>query len=190
MKANKLNFNYFLISALSFVFLLIGTRGYGQNMSYREVDANQDKKVDRMELKEAISMAGMLANWDTNQNGYFDDKEFYTFTYRLWDSNHDGTISEEEWKKGITHIENYNENQNGSFEDWDSDQNSKINFNEFTSGLKDNHYFRALDMNEDQKLSNQEVSNAVFKIWDEDDDDNIERIEFGEWTAILDQDDN
>lgn len=73
---------------------------------------------------------------------------------------------------------------------WWWDHNEKVNFNEFTTGLKENNYFRSLHMNEDQKLSDQEVANAVIQIWDEDDDGNIERIEYGNWSARLDEDDN
>lgn len=190
MKAIQLKTNYFLMTVASFVFVLFSFAGYSQEMAYEEADANQDGKVETVELKEAISTVGMLAKWDTDENGYFNDREFYVFLYRLWDHSHDGNISEEEWKEGITHMEGYDENEHGTFKDWDADNNGKVDFNEFTTDLKDNNYFRSLDMNEDQKLSDQEVANAVIQIWDEDDDGNIERIEYGNWSARLDEDDN
>lgn len=190
MKARKLKFNYFLITVVSLAFLLLNLVGYSQELTYEEANPNQDEKVESVELKDAVSTVGMLAKWDTDENGYFNDREFYVFLYRLWDTGHDGIVSEEEWNKGITHMEGYDANQNGTFKEWDADNNGKVDFNEFTSGLNDNNYFRMLDMNEDQKLSDQEVANSAIKIWDEDDDDNIERIEYSNWSARLDNDDN
>jgi Ca2+-binding EF-hand superfamily protein len=155
------------------------------------VDRNQDDLVDSGEFIDALQKAGTMARWDSDQDGNFDENEFYVVTQKIWDANSDGMISKDEFDRGTSiFLDDYDLKEKGSFSDWDTDSDQKLNVNEFAQGMKDSEVFSSVDLDQDQKLNQEEATSTVFHIVDEDNDDKIEVIEYGEFMTRLDQDDN
>ncbi|MGK7396034.1 MAG: hypothetical protein ACNS62_15765 [Candidatus Cyclobacteriaceae bacterium M3_2C_046] len=165
--------------------------GSGNREDYfNDTDMN-DERIDSKEFEEVLSTAGYLDEWDLNDDDAFDDSEFNVVLYTVWDRDNDSQISQEEWETGTqNYIDEYDTEAYGQYEDWDTNKDQKVDINEFGTAIGKTNKFNENKADKMEKMSKEELTDAVFKIWDTDNDEYIEKIEFGNWTKRLDKDDN
>jgi hypothetical protein len=70
------------------------------NQSFQDVDANQDRRIDENEFGEA-GIDGDYGLWDTDDNRYVDENEFYGGTFDLYDNDDDSYWDEDEWVDAV-----------------------------------------------------------------------------------------
>jgi len=164
------------------------------------------------EFEDAMSEAGEVADWDTNNDGVLDSNEFYVVNYRIWDADHDGMISMEEWNNGIdSYIPSENRDAIGNFNKLDTNNNDSLDINEYTMVMVEaDPYEFELSMDEYQKQKQQGAmdqsamqaqtdeqtqtdaidQDATVMIWQMDNDNLVEKITYGDWSVRLDEDNN
>ena len=76
--------------------------------------------------------------------------------FKAWDHDGDGYLDEEEWM----------ESHESYYMDWDSEKYG---------------YYEEWDLDEDGKLSAQEVALNTFDVWDMNDNGKVEKSEFKKW---------
>lgn len=136
------NFNIITLSIFSLI----------TSMSLAQTDHNLD-----MDGKKQDVMTQNFKDWDSNNDGKIDMKEFKvsfnkTSSYEEWDTNTDKFIDEKEWHKGISL--NY-ENSDLKYIDW--------------------------DMNGDKLVDQMEYFRGSFNSWDTNSDGFINESEFDHW---------
>jgi hypothetical protein len=99
--------------------------------------------------------------FDLDNDNMLDQDEFraayedYNY-FENWDTDDDDDLDETEWQSGLdTYVPDYDATQDGIYTDWDLDN--------------------------DGVLDNTELEDNVFDIYDEDDDDFLDEVEFDEW---------
>ncbi|MFP4095196.1 MAG: hypothetical protein ACLFUB_11965 [Cyclobacteriaceae bacterium] len=158
------------------------------------------------EYNQAMSEASEVADWDTDGDGMLDDHEFYLVNYHIWDTDHDSRISQEEWQSGVdSYISSMKADKLGKFNDWDVDSNDSLSVNEFTLAMVEQDPFefetsapKQMDTTQTQQnnmaqqkdATQMKQEDATVMIWQLDNDDLVEKITYGDWEFVLDEDDN
>ncbi|MEQ9440386.1 MAG: hypothetical protein RIG62_15130 [Cyclobacteriaceae bacterium] len=140
------------------------------------------------EMKEANRNNEVLAginvrygDWDNDGDNVLNENEFFKGFYGTWDRDDNNTVNEEEFQTATENLfVNYDFDKSGEFSDWDTDGNSELTQEEFINGMK-----QSIHASKDPN-----AVNRLFTVWDLDNDKKIERIELGDFTVLLDADDN
>jgi hypothetical protein len=146
------------------------------------------------DYKDAMTEAGEVAGWDINDNGIFDDHEFYVVNYRIWDTDNDGKLTDEEWQAGMDYyVANYDMTDYGTFSDWDTSQDNMVDVNEYIVVMGENDIYsfnESMKNTQSDQSDSQDTQDATVMIWHEDNDGLVEKIEYGDWSFRFDEDDN
>lgn len=127
------------------------------------------------------SVSVKYKEWDADGNNVVDPKEFYEGFYKVWDENEDNAIDQDEFDRATNNFfASYNFKEYGEFTDWDQNDDNQIKDQEFRENM--NSIVEASE--------NGQVAQRLFVIWDQDNDDKIEKIELENITVMLDNDDN
>jgi hypothetical protein len=92
-----------------------------------------------------------------------------------WDHDQDGVVDNFEWDSGFA--------ESGLFEVWDRDSSRYIDRSEWITGPVDWYvehvgYWYDWDWDDDQRLDRREFGNALFQAWDDDENARIDSDEF------------
>ncbi|MEK6481339.1 hypothetical protein WJR50_27605 [Catalinimonas sp. 4WD22] len=146
------------------------------------------------EYNEAMTQASEVTDWDTNNNGILDDNEFYVVNYRIWDVDSDGQLTNEEWQSGMDYyVTNYDMTDYGVFTDWDTNQDDMVDVNEYIIVMGENDVYGFKESMKDTQSGQataQNTEDPTLKIWHLDNDNLVEKIEYGDWSYTFDKDDN
>ncbi len=119
--------------------------------------------------------------WDANSDGILENNEFYDGFYKVWDENGDNSISADEFDRGTNDFfANYDYNESGEFDEWDTNMDSGLTTTEFQNRMN-----KILGTQDENK-----TAERLMTVWNQDNDKNIERIDLGNVTVMLDKDSN
>lgn len=80
-----------------------------------------------------------------------------------------------------TPLEVTNREVEEGFERWDTDENQRLGRNEFETAVNTIDLFNEWDEDDNELLTVSEVGQGVFNIYDEDNDNMLDREDFAEW---------
>lgn len=156
----------------------IGVIAYGQD-SFDNWDKNESNEISRSEFTLNFTDS-YVDDWNTDDNDYLDDEDFYDFTYfRVWDENRDELLSVEEWRYGFDIY--YGDLVMQPYEDVDKDSDGYISYVEYKAALGKTEFYQKWDMNNDNQLSEFELAKGVFEMYDIDSSNFLEQ---DEWEAF------
>jgi Ca2+-binding EF-hand superfamily protein len=167
--------HYLMVITLLITFLACESNDDYENYEGWDVDANQ--AIDDEEFYNGITATGYYSFLDFNADESVSDEEFLQGFYQVWDTDGDGLIDEAEWKANLPE-------QAPEFEhmqSWDIDQQEGITFEEFAESLAGTEFYQRLDENMDREISQRELSQGLYYLWDNDGDGYIETAEYEEW---------
>jgi Ca2+-binding EF-hand superfamily protein len=150
-----------------------------ENNIYEGWDANQDDLVDEEEFYSGITATGYHASIDLNSDGNVSDQEFVEGFYTAWDTDGDGVIDQAEWNNKLPEVGG--DSPLGGFRDYDADRDQALTYEEFRRNFSDTEFFQEMDEDGDGSLDDEDLSSAMFFLWDHDGDGYVESAEFEEW---------
>lgn len=109
-------------------------------------------------------------DYDKNNNGILDSKEFYNYAYTAWDLNRDGWISDAEWKVSTARWYGPTSTQYKTYTYWDKNADGKIDASEFDTTITATPLYTTWDVNGDGTIGNDEYAAASFRLYDTNND--------------------
>lgn len=173
----KAYFYILILIAFPTSFLLSSCNEQNSYVSYDDWDQDQDEVINDEEFYEGITATGYHANWDLNSDDNVSDEEVLRGFYRIWDSDGDGVIDKAEWQANIP--ENADEFSN--MDSWENDNQEGLSYDEFAETLAGTEFYERLDENMDDEITEEELSNSLYYLWDNDGDGYVEVAEYEEW---------
>ena len=167
----------FFTTTLAISFLLTSCEGQDSYVTYDEWDQDEDEVISDKEFYDGITATGYHANWDLNSDNNVTDEEVLRGFYRIWDTDGDGVIDQAEWQANIPE----NAEEFSDMEAWEIDQEEGLSYEEFAETLAGTEFYERLDENMDDEISEEELSNSLYYIWDNDGDGYVEAAEYEEW---------
>lgn len=150
---------------------------------FGEYDLNDDGLWDSDEFGDAYEED--WTTWDSDDDNYLNDNEFYTTYYSWIDTDNDNRIDQNEWNVGYNNL--YGDY--GTVEDfgeYDLNDDGFLDDNEWFEGWGDSNWFSDYDLNDDELVDNDEWDEGLFGLWDEDDDDSWNEQEYNTFTTYYD----
>ncbi|MFP4060041.1 MAG: hypothetical protein ACOCXD_00500 [Bacteroidota bacterium] len=144
-------------------------------LSFNDFDKNGNDQVERREFVD-VFVKHYYDDWNTKDNEYLDDEDFYMSTYMLWDENNDDLLSREEWTMGYEHY--YGQYIDDEFEELDKDVNGYIDYNEFLNAIAKTDIFADWDIDASRYINEKELAVGVFENWDIDSSNTLDKHEF------------
>lgn len=145
------------------------------DLTFDDFDKDGNALISRSEFVDVFTF-NYVDDWNTTDNDYLDDEDFFQVVYRVWDVDHDNKLTDQEWKLGY---ENYFRNYVvARFEDIDVDDDSYIMYSEYYDLLGDTDFYAAWDFDGDLQISQAELARGVFNNWDMDNSGFLDRGEF------------
>jgi Ca2+-binding EF-hand superfamily protein len=141
----------------------------------------KDKRIEQEEFNKLLSASEAYDLWDANDDTYLNREEFYNGYFNLWDRNNSGAIESVEWHHQKLPQNEALEPLPDKFSAWDTDDNGHLTPGELKEPLQEVNYFAYLDDNENDRLSHQEISGAMFELLDHNDNGYAEREEYDIW---------
>lgn len=152
--------------------------GFDDNLGFNEFDANNDDFWDINEFNEANN--DWFDEWDLDDDGAFNDEEFYATTMGNTDINNDRRISQEEWNEGQRNMfGNYAEEND--FDAWDVNDDNFIDDNEWNTGFGESNWFSTYDGDADGTITDVEWNEGFFNEWDLNDDGMLDENEYNSY---------
>lgn len=146
-----------------------------ENLSFSDWDKNGDKLISRSEFVDVFTRE-YYDDWNTTDDEYLDDEDFYTRVYSLWDADEDALLTEEEWTAGYElHYKDYTDDD---FIAIDTDGDGYIDYNEFFEVMGDTDYYISWDVDADAYLNQWELARFVFNNWDTNNSNFIDPEEY------------
>lgn len=149
----------------------------GDYHSYEDWDSDADEVINNQEFYDGITATGYHANWDLNADGSVTDEEMLLGFYRVWDTDGDKLIDQAEWEANMPE----NADEFSDMDSWNQDGQEGLNFDEFAETLSNTAFYERLDANLDDEISDEELSNSLYYLWDNDADGYVEMTEYEEW---------
>lgn len=167
-----------IVFSLALSFLLLTAASPPDDLVFEDFDKNDNGLISRSEFVKAFTYH-YVDDWNTTDNAYLDDEDFYQVAYSIWDTDLDGKLSDEEWTVGY---ENYFDDYLVvNYEDIDVDADGYIVYKEYYDVIGDTDFFGYWDFDMDERLSQAELARGVFNFWDAD---NSGFIDLGEYTSF------
>lgn len=174
MKTRKIK-NLFCITGAIFLIGLIGCTG----KTFEIYDTDSSGELNQSEFEAAFNEANWLAVYDKNSNDVFENNEFILASFDYWDSNDDDILEEDEFDDGVADFYYpYNYGLYGTYADWDMDDDNQLEEDEFEAAYIKTDIVKVADTNNDNSISNGEISSLMFRAMDENNDEEISPGEF------------
>jgi len=171
---------FFYIS-LSLVVLASACQPDTRNNRYDSWDANQNSGIDDQEFEQAFTTSPYYDDWNQDDNREVSQEEFSQGFFNVIDKNDDGLLSNEEWQQGKEAYFSDVAVDDTEELSWDQNGDQQVQPEEFQSALNELDYYRQWDEDSDGKLSEPEVAQGVFAMWDTDGNGVIEANEYEVW---------
>lgn len=149
----------------------------GDYHNYEDWDSDADEVITNEEFYDGITATGYHANWDLNSDETVTDEEMLLGFYRIWDTDGDQIIDQAEWEANMPE----KADEFTDMDQWDQDGQEGLSFDEFAETMAGTEFYERLDANLDDEISDEELSNSLYYLWDNDDDGYVELTEYEEW---------
>ena len=167
--------NYTFFTLLFSLFILLNCTG-PETLTFSDWDKNGDDKISDEEFV-TLFTSMYYSDWDMDGSVNVNPDEFYENSFYVWDMNNDNYIIEREWRKGMEfYLEEYEDEL--KFEDVDADYDDMIDMDEYENAMKQTNMFLDVDVDEDEYVTESELAEAMFRLWDLDDSGFIEKGEY------------
>ncbi|MFO8130227.1 MAG: hypothetical protein R6T99_10050 [Bacteroidales bacterium] len=145
------------------------------NLSFEDWDLDNNGTIEQREFVDVFS-EHYYDDWNTVNNEYLDDEDFYHTVYNVWDIDDDEAMVREEWIAGYDYF--YGDYVVVNYEDIDVNNDEVLLYDEFYNVLRDTDFYHDWDLNKDAYLSDEELGLGLFHIWDVDNSGKIEYDEY------------
>ncbi len=153
-------------------------------LDFQDFDKNEDKVITEDEFSDVFA-ANYYEDWNSEDDEYLDDEDFYNKTYQMWDTDDNNRLSKEEWTFGYDNY--FGDYVVTDYSAIDVDQDGFIEYNEFNNEMYGGKFYPSWDLDKSMDLNEEELSQGVFKHWDLDNNGTIENDEFNKFdTYFLD----
>ena len=145
-------------------------------------DLNGDRALDPQEVSKTYpnNFDGI---WDIDRNGYLDLKEFYNTTFLNTDSNWDNMISVAEWTEGRLRM--FGDWAEKDFSGFDENKDGRLSRNEWHEIFKDSGFFESYDADANSSVTQTELNQGFFVVWDLNDDNKVDEAEFNAYRPYV-----
>ncbi len=167
-----------LISIVSIIFSSCNSRD--ANLTFNDFDRDDDSKIQLSEFIKVFT-ANYYNDWNTNDDDYLDDEDFYSSSYGTWDVDKNKIIDQEEWEHGYNYF--YRDYFDNDYNDWDINEDNYLTYKEYKRGIEKTGIYKKWDLDQDNILSDEELARGVFKAWDINDNGVIDPDEFKEFKS-------
>ena len=151
---------------------------------FSDVDENADGFTELEEFTTFYSED--FVEGDSNTDGSLDDEEFLDNSFAWNDEDNDGYLDEGEWNAAYDETySNYAHLE--EFYNYDENRDEKISSGEYRKGVANSGLFDRYDTNNDKKIDRSELSEGLFKWWDQNKDDVLDSEEFDRNSSRLSQ---
>lgn len=164
---------FVIVVALTFINAVLP-----DELTFEDFDKNSDELIARSEFVDAFTYH-YVDDWNTTDNDYLDDEDFYEVVYHVWDSDDDGRLTDEEWQVGYDNY--FADYIVVEYDDIDVDVDGYIVYDEYYNVIDDTEFFADWDFDTDMQLSQNELARGVFNNWDVDDSGFISESEFNDF---------
>ncbi len=168
--------NRFILSYVT-SFLLIVFVGCDRttNLAFEDFDKNDNDLISYSEFEEVFT-SNYYDDWNQKEDEYLDDEDFYLSVYGIWDLDDDELLSEAEWIEGYDYY--YGDYIIQGYDAIDIDGDGFIEYVEYKDVLDGTKFFVDWDVDASEYLSEDELAQGVFNIWDLDGDNMLDNDEF------------
>lgn len=149
---------------------------------YATWDTDADGLLSRDEFG-TVFEDGVYDDWDADGDGYLDENEWTDANWRMWDTDGDEMVETTEWNAGFDRYD-FDEAGVEGIDTWDLDDDSLLDRDEFDVGTAADAW-DDWDVDGDGLLASDEAADAVYDVFDEDDDGTVGQ---DEWDGVLDTD--
>ena len=150
-----------LFFALSF--LLIFTINFTASDLFSKWDENNNNKLSKSEFMNEFSTEFYSA-WDIRSDEDLDADDFHMVVFNVADANRDEYLDRAEIEWGHKYM--YGDYVEFNYIINETDENGGLEFNRFHDMLKTTNYFSDIDLDNNEKISEEELTEAVFSDWD------------------------
>ncbi|HEV7348398.1 hypothetical protein [Telluribacter sp.] len=161
------------------LFALLGLAACSDNKENEEGEMGSEgtataETYDSDKFYSTIAIDSQFKEWDTNGDGYVEDTEYRAGQYKSWDSNQDNQVDRNEWN---TSASMYGRDTVG-WANWDIDASEFLNDEEYTAGFNREGWYKTWDTNGDNRLSDREFSDGLFKQFDKNGNGQLDSDEY------------
>lgn len=171
----------FFITAAYLAIAIAGT-AYATSSVVTTTPSSKTTTTTTKNADGTTSKTTYYVDYDTNNNGILDSKEFYSYTYKYWDYNRDGYISDAEWKAGTTRWYGSSDVEYKTYTYWDKNGDGQVDSTEFDTVASNTKLYSKWDLNADGYIDNDEYAAASFNIRDLNSDGSLSMTE---WKSTL-----
>lgn len=150
----------------------------GVEAPYHDWDVDEDRLLAVSEFGDWSRERGIFTRWDADADEGLAAGELGAGAGDLWDADADGTLGEEEWRAGARDW--YGDRDYGAFADWDANADATLDDEELGAGFESTGLFGAWDADASERVDESEFNEALFGLWDDNEDGTIDGIE---WSA-------
>jgi sporulation protein YlmC with PRC-barrel domain len=143
--------------------------------NFSDVDADGNLELSEREF-ENVSRAA-FDDWDQNLDQRVSGNELYRGVFLAWDSDRDSELTDTEYREGYNAW--FGDDVQPEFEAIAGEDNV-IGEEEFASGLRDTDALADFEIG-DEGLDRQAFGNALFNLYDADDDGNVVEEEYSDF---------
>lgn len=149
----------------------------GEEPSLAEWDQNGDQVMDRTEFGAWAQSEGPFDDF-IDDEGIVDFEAIQGELHSALDVDGDGTVGEGDWDSAMQDL--FGSEPFGEWADWDIDADAELNEEEFRQGAEQHGLQDRMDGDGDGSVSQQEVQDFFFELFDENDDDSVD---MNEWNS-------
>ena len=155
----------------------VSTAGAG-NLSFKDFDRNDNMIIEQTEFVEAFT-AYYVDDWNSIDNDYLNDENFYSFMYRDIDTDQNEKLSEPEWQ--MAYNKYFKDYVLLNYDDIDVDVDGYILYNEYNIVMTGTQLFNDWDFDNNGVINQIEMGRGMFNRWDKDNSGFIDLEEYHEF---------
>lgn len=144
--------------------------------SFEWFDLNNDGVLDEIEAWETYNFTNTFSNLSNKEN-------FYNFFFSNTDFDSSQSVSREEWYTDFNALLSHWTSI--EFTAADTNQDKVVNRTEWLNIFLESGWFEAYDSNNNSQVSYEEWAAGLFKDWDTDDNNQLDKAEFESYFPIV-----
>ncbi len=152
------------------------------NLSFTDFDRNNNMIIEQTEFVDVFT-AYYVDDWNSIDNDYLDDEDFYSFMYRDIDTDQDEKLSGPEWQ--MAYNKYFNDYVLLNYDDIDVDADGYILYNEYNDVMTGTEFFNDWDFDNNGVINQLEIARGVFNRWDKDNSGFLDIEEYQEFDESL-----
>lgn len=166
-----------LQSTLSVLFIVavIFACNRSKNLTFEDWDKNNDSLISYEEFEEVFT-ANFYNDWNQDDDPYLDDEDLYISSFEVWDVDEDDVLSEDEWVVAFDHY--FGDYVVSEYNDIDLDDDNAISYDEYYQIVEESGYYLDWNMDKDDYISEEELSEGIFSRWDVNNDLYLDKEEY------------